>query len=142
MESIAGRAAMLGFANLVVIELVSGGSPAVSLSADAAQLLLATGLLTITSAAILALKRNRRLGGLLLEAVMASLTSTQRAATSLSLPTLPSSLDASVDKVRGSFSLIVYAVGPALTGDGIDVAVDRPTGHPLLQLPSHPAFRY
>jgi hypothetical protein len=94
-ETLAGRGAMLGFMSLAIIESV-GDSP---IAGGDAGVFVASLLLSVTTATILACTRRRLPGGLLLEAVIASMTSAQRSASSLTSSSSPHSFDLAVDKV-------------------------------------------
>ncbi len=87
---------MLGFVALVFGELVDLKSPSPLIQGDA-RVVVASTLLAVTAAVIMAFNRRQLAGGLLLEAVTASLTSAQRSASSLT--TTSPFLDKAVDKV-------------------------------------------
>ncbi|GAX84573.1 hypothetical protein CEUSTIGMA_g11994.t1 [Chlamydomonas eustigma] len=94
-ETIAGRGAMLGFMSLAIIEAV-GDSP---IAGGDVGVFVSSLLLSITTATILACTRRRLAGGLLLEAVIASMTCVQRSASSLTSSSSPQNFDLAVDKV-------------------------------------------
>ena len=124
-ENFAGRSAMLGFVALVVAEIADSpvvhcDDPAIVITS--AILAMSTGerlestwvrtilvvhampdpcFPSVCTATILALTRQRLGGGLLLEAVVASLTSAQRSASSLTAApgSVSSAFDAAVDRV-------------------------------------------
>lgn len=99
-ELLAARSAMLGVLFTAIIEL--GGSRVIAMDVEQGKIFAAWALLSITAAATVACMRRRGRGGrLLLEAVVTSLTCTQRSASSLNAIT-PSGLDESLDLVMDS----------------------------------------
>lgn len=100
-EVFAGRAAMGGFAALVSLELVTS-VPVVGMTQAEGSVFISAVLCAVAAASAAAVLRPRQpkpRGGLLLEAVIASLTSIRGAASSASSVPTPLSLDHSVNMV-------------------------------------------
>ncbi len=98
-ETLAGRTAMISFIPAVLVEVI-GGTPVVGMTSDQTQVFAAALLLAVAASVAGATLRKRAIGGLLLEGVVASLTSVQGSASSMTSPN-PSGLDATVDLVSG-----------------------------------------